>query len=80
MDFDRKEFYQNPHQNFDFPPPSFEEPDDNGWTMLAKAIVTRDSGLRKYIDYAGRWKKREDEWKKGFLHHNYQVNIFLINQ
>ena len=58
MNFDRKEFYHNPHPNFDVPPLSFEEIDENGWTALAKAIVTRESGLRKYVDYAKKFKIR----------------------
>ena len=58
MNFDRKEFYRNPHPNFDVPPLSFEELDDNGWTTLAKAIITRESGLRRYVDYAKKYKLR----------------------
>jgi hypothetical protein len=35
-----------------------------GWVMLAKAIVTNDGGLSKYIDFAMRWKIKEDEWNQ----------------
>lgn len=56
LDFDRNKFYKNPHPNFNYPPLSFDELDDNRWTTLAKAIVTRESGLKRYVDYAQKFK------------------------
>jgi len=34
--------------------------------MLAKAIVVNSGGLSQYINYAKRWKKKEEEWKDNF--------------
>jgi len=62
MNFNRKEFYMNPHDCFDCPPPNFEIPSDNGWTMLANAIINKESGLKRYVDYAKKWKEKEHEW------------------
>lgn len=76
LSFDRREFYRNPHPNFDVPPPNFEETDDNGWTTLAKAIVTKESGLRKYVDYAKRWKEKETEWKASYAKYVTHVSSF----
>jgi hypothetical protein len=78
LSFDRNEFYRNPDPNFDIPPPNFEEVDENGWTTLAKAIVTRDSGLRKYVDYAKRWKQKEIQWNRHYAtndksNHKYKI-------
>ena len=32
--------------------------------LLAKAIVANDGGLSKYINYASKWKTKEEEWHK----------------
>ena len=37
--------------------------EDLGWTLLAKAIVANSGGLGKYIEFAQKWKKKEEEWK-----------------
>ncbi|CAI2369272.1 unnamed protein product [Moneuplotes crassus] len=62
MKFNREEFFGNPTQSFDCPPPNFEKLSDRGWLLLAKAIVSDSSGLGKYISYAKKWKKKEEEW------------------
>lgn len=62
MYYDRDEFFKN-HLVFDCPPPTFEQTSDPYWTMLAKAIVTNEGGLAKYIDYAKKWKLKEHEWR-----------------
>ena len=55
MTYDQSDFFSSP-MDFDCPPPNFEKSDEFGWTLLAKAIVTSNGGLAKYIDYAKRWK------------------------
>lgn len=60
------EFYKNPHINFTIPPPNFEHLSENAWTTLAKAIVTKECGLKKYIEYAKKFKTQENEWKQAY--------------
>ncbi|CAI2365164.1 unnamed protein product [Moneuplotes crassus] len=54
--FDRNEFYKNPDKGFDVPPLCFEQLDQNGWTTFAKAILTKENGLQKYVEYAKKHK------------------------
>ena len=68
MSFNRREFFSDPHDCFDCPPPNFETPQDNGWTMLAKAIIAKESGLKRYVDYAKKWKEKEQEWSSVSLY------------
>lgn len=62
LNFNRGEFYSNPHNCFNYPPPNFDHTDDAGWTTLAKAIVGDDGGLKRYVSYAKKWKEKEHEW------------------
>lgn len=45
MKYNMNDFFKNPHNSFDSPPPNFNVTEEIGWPMLAKAIVTNDSGL-----------------------------------
>jgi hypothetical protein len=80
MNFDRNELYKNPDSNFNVPPPNFEGTDPNGWTTLARAIVNRNCGLRKYVNYAIRWKEKEHEWKTQNATFNKQVSCSLLQR
>lgn len=62
LTYDRDLLFKNPLE-FDCPPPNFEKSTEFGWTLLAKAIVANTGGLGKYIDYAKKWKLKEEEWK-----------------
>ena len=74
LTYDRDQFFKKPME-FDWPPPNFEETPEFGWTLLAKAIVANSGGLGKYIDYAKKWKKKEEEWKTlPFIRNKVQVN------
>ena len=49
--------------NFDWPPPIYDDSCENGWTAIAKAIISKDTSLAKFIKHAKRWKRKQYEWK-----------------
>ena len=62
MKFNKQTLYRNPN-DFDCPPPNYEKHDVFGWTILAKAIVSNEGGLQKYINYAQRFKEKIQDWQ-----------------
>jgi len=81
MNFNKAEFFSNPHSGLDLPPLHFDIPDDKGWMLLARSIVEKGGNMKQYVQYAKRRWSKEKEWKAlSFLNPKVQTNLSIYQK